>query len=299
MSTIMSYAVGSGDMFCIRHNSDNFTVIDCDLNDQNAAGIIADLRQRAAGKGMSRFICTHPDEDHFGGIEILDQAMPIENFYCVRNQAIKDRHTPSFQRYCQLRDGSTAYYIYQGCTRRWLNQGDAERGSAGINVLWPDVSNAYFRQALANCDAGSSFNNTSAVIRYHIEDGASFMWLGDLETQFMENIRDSIILPKTTVVFASHHGRHSGKIPNSWLYDLDPQIIIIGEAPTRHLNYYTGYQTLTQNQAGDILMDCVNGRVDFYLGNPGYAHLPTSLWNAGLTGTGYVGSLTVEHQYTR
>ena len=37
MSVIKSFAVGNGDMFYIIHGSDNFTVIDCDLSDQNAA----------------------------------------------------------------------------------------------------------------------------------------------------------------------------------------------------------------------------------------------------------------------
>ena len=63
----------------------------------------------------------------------------------------------------------------------------------------------------ASCDAGEGYNNTSAVIRYSIEGGASFLWLGDLETEFMENIAGSINLTKTTIVFASHHGRNSGK----------------------------------------------------------------------------------------
>src|SRR3546814_7219402 len=88
----------------------------------------------------------------------------------------------------------------------------------------------------------------------------------------MENIVDSIDLAKTTVVFASHHGRASGKIPNSWLEKLDPQIIVIGEAPSRHLNYYTGYKTITQNSAGDITMDCVEDKVHFYVSNTNYTH---------------------------
>ena len=78
------------------------------------------------------------------------------------------------------------------------------------------------------------------------------MWIGDLETQFMEDILDDIELPKTTIVFAPHHGRQSGKLPNSWLEKLKPEIIVIGEAPSRHLNYYSGYNKITQTRAGDI-----------------------------------------------
>jgi beta-lactamase superfamily II metal-dependent hydrolase len=297
MSVVKSFAVGAGDMFYIKHGSDSFTIIDCDLSDANADTIIAELRKTSTGKSISRFICTHPDEDHFGGIHLLDDAMPIANFYVVKNQAIKDSDTDSFTRYCQLRDGARAFYIYKGCSRKWLNIGDEERSSAGIRILWPDTSNVYFKEALASCDAGQGYNNTSAVIRYSVEGGASFLWLGDLETEFMENIANSIDLTKTTIVFAAHHGRKTGKIPNSWLEKLDPQIIVLGEAPSRQLNYYTGYKIVTQNRAGDITMDCVGNKVHFYVANESY-------YNRALTDEGqrayslYVGSITVETEYT-
>ncbi len=297
MSIIKSFAVGSGDMFYILHGSDNFTIIDCDLCEDNADAIIEEVKAAAAGKGITRFICTHPDEDHFGGIERLDDAMPIVNFYVVKNQAIKDADTVSFQRYCALRDSKKAFHIYKGCSRKWMNIGDDERGGAGISILWPDTANAHFKEALAACDAGESYNNTSAVIRYELRDGASFMWLGDLETEFMGNIADAIELEKTTVVFAAHHGRASGKIPNSWLEKLDPQIIVIGEAPTRHLHYYTGYKTVTQNMAGDITFDLDGDKVHIYASKAGYSN--ANLEDQGQNKfDGYVGSITVETEYT-
>jgi beta-lactamase superfamily II metal-dependent hydrolase len=297
MSTIKSFSVGNGDMFYIRHNSDNFTIIDCDLCEENADAIIEELKAVSKGVGITRFICTHPDDDHFGGIERLDDVMPISNFYVVKNQAIKDKETTSFKRYCELRDGDKAYYIEKGCTRKWMNLGDDVRHAAGITILWPDTSNEEFKKALAACEVGESYNNTSAVLRYTLENGASFMWLGDLETDFMESITDAIDLTKTTVVFAAHHGRDSGKIPNSWLDKLDPQIIIIGEAPSRHLNYYSGYTTITQNMAKDITFDLVSNKVHIYSSNPSYSHALFADENQN-TFEGYVGSITVETEYT-
>ena len=35
MSIVHSYAVGNGDMFSIRHNSDNCTIIDCSILEDN------------------------------------------------------------------------------------------------------------------------------------------------------------------------------------------------------------------------------------------------------------------------
>ena len=297
MSTIKSYSVGNGDMFYIRHNSDNFTIIDCDLNDFNANRIIKELKVESAHIRIKRFISTHPDEDHFGGIERLDEAMPIANFYVVKNQAVKDDETDSFKHYCKLRDGDKAFYIYKGCKRKWMNQHDSIRDQSGISILWPDTSHDAFKEVLTACDAGESYNNISAVVRYSLKGGASFLWLGDLETEFMERIFDSIELEKTTIVFASHHGRASGKIPDSWLKKLDPQLIVIGEAPSRHLHYYTGYKTLTQNSAGDITMDCEGDKVHIYASEVNYSvdHLD----NEGKSDYKYyIGSVTVETEYT-
>ena len=296
MSIVKSLAVGLGDMFYIVHNSDSFTIIDCDLDDDNAESILRELKKAASGKTVTRFICTHPDDDHFGGIHLLDDEMPIRNFYTIKNNATKAQITESFQRYCDLRDSEKAFYLFKGCTRRWLNLSDETRGGAGIHILWPDTSNRFFREALQSCNAGVSFNNTSVVMRY-VTGRTSFLWLGDLETEFMESIEDSIDLEKTTIVFAAHHGRTSGKIPNSWLEKLDPQIIVIGEAPSRHLSYYTNYKTITQNKAGDITMVCSDDKVHFYVSNEDYSH--DELVDEGQSEfPNYIGSITVETEYT-
>lgn len=297
MSVVKSYSVGNGDMFYIKHNSDNFTIIDCNVNSTNANKIIEDLKCAASGVGMSRFISTHPDQDHFGGIEILNEKMPIHNFYCVENRAIKAIETTSFNAYRALRDGTKCYNLQKGCKRKWLNDGDEERGSSGISVLWPNTNNPYYIAALDECNRGASYNNVSTVLRYEMNGGASFMWLGDLETQFMEDIIDDIELEKTTVVFAAHHGRSSGKIPDSWLRKLDPQIIVIGEAPSRHLNYYTGYRKITQNRAGDITFDLVNNYVHIYASSPTYRKDGLINMNQSKF-EGYIGSLIVETEYT-
>ena len=298
MSVVKSFSVNNGDMFYIRHNSDNFTLIDCNLTNENSDRIIKEVKTESSKKGISRFISTHPDEDHFKGIELLDDAIGISNFYVIKNKAIKDVDTPSFLRYCKLRDDAKkSFYIYKGCQRKWMNLKSDERGQSGISILWPDTSNVFFKEALAECDAGESYNNVSAVVRYSIQDSASILWLGDLETEFMEDIADSIKLDKTTIVFAAHHGRDSGKIPDSWLKILDPQVIVLGEAPSRHLNYYTGYNTITQNSAGDITMECVDSKVHFYVSEKGYK--TKFLVDEGKSSfPNYIGSLTVETEYT-
>jgi hypothetical protein len=62
------------------------------------------------------------------------------------------------------------------------------------------------------------------------------------------------------------------------------------------LNYYTGYNTVTQNKAGDITM---GEKVHFYVSNTMYsANALTDEGLADLDKAKYVGSITVETEYT-
>ena len=179
-----------------------------------------------------------------------------------------------------------------------MNQDNKERKSAGVSILWPDRGNKHFKEALAEGEAGIAYNNMSAVIRYSLVGPAPASF--GLAISIPNSWRASQIASswkKTTVVFAAHHGRKSGKIPDSWLEKLDPQIIVIGEAASRHLHYYTGYKKITQNHAGDITFDLQDNKVHIYVSNPNYSR--DDLDDEGQnTFPGYVGSITVEAEYS-
>lgn len=268
MSIIKSFAVGNGDMFYINHDSDNFTMIDCCLSDENSDGILGELKSLRGQKTIARFISTHPDDDHLRGIELLEAKVGIENFYAVKNAATKKDKTDSFKKYCALRDDTKkTFHIYKGCSRKWMNQEGDGRGSSGINILWPDINNDDFKDALAYAAAGESPNNISAVIKYTLVGGATVLWMGDLETDFMEAIKGHLDLPAIDILFAPHHGRDSGKIPDLMLEKMSPKIIVVGEAPSEHLHYYPDYNTITQNTAGDIVFACEEGKVHIFTSN--------------------------------
>ncbi len=272
MSTIKSFSVGNGDMFYIKHESDNFTVIDCHLNDEKTNELIIDeIIRESKDKGIQRFISTHPDEDHIKGLIELDKKWGIQNFYCVKNEADKNEPSEDFKKYCELRDSEKkAYYIEKGCVRKWMNQTTNERGSSGINILWPDTSNKYFKEELEKVKEGESPNNISPVIKYSLEDGVNCLWMGDIETEFLTNVNDKISFGDVDILFAPHHGRDSGKIPEEILKDINPKLIMIGEAPCEHLNYYNNYNTITQNTAKNIIFNCEKGNVHIYVSNTDY-----------------------------
>lgn len=152
-----------------------------------------------------------------------------------------------------------------------MNQPGDGRGSAGINILWPDTSNEEYKAALEAAADGKNPNNISPIVRYSIENGGIFMWMGDLETDFMDSISDKLDLPQTNVLFAPHHGRDSGKVPSDILKNISPDIIVIGEAPSGYLNYYSNYFTITQNSVGDITFECGDNYINVYCSNEDYA----------------------------
>lgn len=271
MSIVKSFSVGDGDMFYINHNSDNFTTIDCCYSDkENQKTNFEEIKTLACKKGISRFISTHPDNDHIKGIEDFAAEIGIVNFYCVKNKAIKSEDTDDFKKYCELRDSDRAYYVSANCERKWMNMSSSERRSSGINFLWPITSNKDFQDAVENVSRGVGYNNISPIFTYSVENNARIMWMGDLEHDFLEKIKDEIDWPEIDILFAPHHGRDSGKVSNDVLKELNPHIVVIGEAQSEYLNYYPGYNTITQNSAGNIVFDCSDEYVDVYVGKTSY-----------------------------
>jgi beta-lactamase superfamily II metal-dependent hydrolase len=272
MSIVKSFSVGNGDMFYINHNSENFTIIDCCVGVTDRAKIVKELKRQRTDDDITRFISTHPDDDHLRGLVYLDDQLGILNFYCVQNAATKDDPSDDFERYCELRDSTTkAFHISAGCKRKWMNIKDETREHSGLHILWPKLENKHYNAALEDAENGLSPNNISAVIKYSVEQGPTVLWMGDLETDFMENIENDIKLPPVDILFAPHHGRDSGRIPKSMLKTMKPKLIVVGEAPPEHLHYYPDYDTITQNSAGDITFECLsNGWADIYVSSNTY-----------------------------
>ncbi|WP_303880445.1 hypothetical protein [Desulfovibrio piger] len=266
MNLIKSFSVGNGDMFYIFHQSSNFTIIDCNINEYNRDRIVDELKFLSTNKDITRFISTHPDEDHLHGLKFLNEQMEIPNFYCVKNNAIEDNATEDFKYYCQRRDSDKAFYVYKDCKRKWMNEDDEINrfGSAEIDFLWPDINNIDFQKELDLAAQGKSFNNLSPIFTCTLKNSATIMWMGDIETSFIEKIKNNISWPSIDILFAPHHGRESGKVPPDILKKLSPSIIVIGEGPSEHLTYYNGYNTITQNSAGDILFKCMDYKVQIY-----------------------------------
>jgi len=274
MTKVKSFSVGNGDMFYIKHNSDNFTIIDCYIKQENKDKIINELKEENKDIKVNRFISTHPDNDHILGIKCLDENYLITNFYYVDNSVNKEIETDDFNHYCELKKNSQLY-LSKNCTRKWLNEsGNDKYGNyiqdAGIKILWPDINNTHFKDELEKSSNYGNDNNICPIIKYSTTDDITFLWFGDLETEFLEKVENDIEWCEADIIFAPHHGRKSGALPKSILDKINPKIIIVGEADAEDLEYYKGYNTITQNSSGDIIFDCNGKEVDIYCSNNSY-----------------------------
>ena len=201
MSVIKSFSVGNGDMFYIKHDTDNFTIIDCNLIDDVKDDILDEIDNQRKGKVVQRFITTHPDDDHIHGLKELNERIEILNFYCVQNNIDSDGSI-DFNEYCKLRDGEHAFYIEKGCSRKWMNIPDEERDASRINMLWPDLSNSYFKEELEKIEneKTDSPNNISPIIKYSLKNGVTVLWFGDLENDFLEKIQDYVEFSNADII---------------------------------------------------------------------------------------------------
>jgi len=299
MSIIKSFSVGLGDMFYIKHGSENFTIIDCCLSDDNKKSIVDEIKEEKKYKDITRFISTHPDGDHIQKLDYLDDEISIGNFYCVKNEATKSVQTSSFTRYCELRDSTKSYNIYKGCKRKWMNDSGPdsngkEIGSSGISILWPNTSNSDYKTELQKAKEGTAFNNISCIIQYSLKDSVTAIWMGDLETDFMEKIKTEVSFSKTNILFAPHHGRKSAKIPQEWLDAMNPDIIVMGEAHSNDSDYasYPNNNKIRQNSAKDITFECIEKKIHIYSSNTNYS-VDFLDWEYQNTFDYYIGTLNL------
>lgn len=68
-------------MFYIQHNSDNFTVIDCCYDEEDSRDKhFEEIKSKSENVGITRFISTHPDEDHIKGLPEFSNTVGVSNF---------------------------------------------------------------------------------------------------------------------------------------------------------------------------------------------------------------------------
>jgi competence protein ComEC len=329
MSSVHFLNVGAGDCTLIRHNTGHDSLIDIckgNLPVKKAAELIENAleakEERVRGNfGMSkcptnpisylkslgidslfRFILTHPDMDHLDGFQNLLDAFTVTNFWHTG----VERTPPTFEtgQYNEedwdayismvggILSGTKVLSYLAGSKFKYANVADNPGdGTDGLYILAPDKN--LVRAAIDSDD----MNDSSYVLLYR-SVGGKILIPGDAHDEtwdyVLEHYEEEVA--DCAVLFAPHHGRDSG-LDFRFLDTVRPKITFFGCASSGHLAYdewrNRELRVITNNQAGNIVLECQNQEIDIYIENENFAD-STDRDLDDVNGQGYVYYDTIE-----
>jgi len=276
--------VGHGDCALIRHASNRITMIDInngteldqdsakELNEYYPRSIVypweigltetALLRKRGydieltnpieylkenyPGKGLFRYIQSHPELDHMRGlVGLRKEKISIANFWDTdhdrKPKLVTQSDEDEWKEYQRLRDGKheiTVLQLYQNASGVYYSEDPAGiHPGDGWEILSPTLAIAEAAKESEN------WNNLSYVLRF-THKNISIIFAGDAE----QDVWDALVKKygkklDCTVLKASHHGRDTG-FHEEALKLMNPEytIVSVGKKPdTDASNQYKKY----------------------------------------------------------
>lgn len=230
---------------------------------------------------IHRFILTHPDMDHMDGIAELFDGFHVNNYWdCGVRRKKPDFASGQYLEedwnlYInlinkQVKDTKVICPVANQKGEFW-NKGTSDNDKHGdyLSILAPSP------ELISKANDGGDINDGSYVIVYHNTAG-KIIFPGDSENAtweyILKNHEDKV--KDATVLIAPHHGRDSGR---NWdfLDVVKPKLTLIGNARNEHLNYKkykdkSGF-TITNNQAGNIMLTVEDSKYWVYVENKAYA----------------------------
>jgi beta-lactamase superfamily II metal-dependent hydrolase len=311
MSKVHFLNVKNGDCSIIEHNSGRVSVIDVsNAKERTAAekilesyltkisaadsGVMGNFNQRSyptnpiaylEDRGINsvfRFIVTHPDMDHLDGIQAFFDRLSPDNFWDTDNNAEKDFDSQygSFSKgdwdfYKSLRDNKPStcpkrLTLYSGSTAQYFNSAPEGETIDGLHILAPT------RELVRLANECGKYNDSSYVLLYRCSNGKKFVFAGDAEDDtwdhVLQNHGDSVT--EVDMLVAPHHGRRSS-CSFEYLDTLKPKLTLFGNARSEHLAYdewsRRELKIITNNQAGNIVLDQRGESFDIYASHAPYA----------------------------
>lgn len=281
-----------GDCSFIQHPSGHKTIIDVNnayLEEEttNEAELVKSLKEALRVRGnfnqkrhpvnpisyiqsfgvssVFRFILTHPDMDHMGGIEKFFQVFDPTNFWDTDNTKEIDFDSDSpynkedWDFYTNIRDKNPEnspkrLVLYSNSRGMYYNvDSEGNSGGDGLYILspTPDLINQ------AN-DSGD-YNDASYVIRYK-SHGGTILFSGDSHDKTWEYILEEHedTVQNTDILIAPHHGRKSDR-SYDFLDVVNPKLTFFGNARSEDLAYNAwrsrNLSFITNNQANCMIVD--------------------------------------------
>lgn len=268
--------VKEGDCTWIKHENGNNTVVDvCNASTEKketdavarllleylvaaefkAKGVNGNFRQKEYPvnpieylKGFNvntifRYIQTHPDMDHMGGIKDFFETFSPINMWDTDNK----KEMGSFENspyseedwkfYKNLRNGSETdpkrLTLFSGSYGPYYNRDEnSSPGGNGLYLLAPT------KELVAEANKNDDYNDCSYVILYRAANGHRVVVGGDSHDKtweyILENHEDDVM--NVDLLIAPHHGRDS-KRNYDFLDVLNPKLTFFGNANSEHLAY--------------------------------------------------------------
>lgn len=297
--------VGRGDCSIIQHGSGRVSMIDICKGKSatqkmieaafappisTPSGLFGDFGMReqptepisyVKGLGISnifRFILTHPDMDHMDGFKALCDEIGITNFWDsgVRKPkpdfAVGPYQEQDWDHYVKVRDKQAGVNVVTpraGGRFQFANSGEPNDRGDGLSIVAPSAALV----AAANIDGDA--NDGSYVLVYRA-CGSKIVFPGDAHDLTWEYVlvNHADLVKDCTVLIAPHHGRHSDRCFD-FLDVLNPKLTLFGCADSEHLAYGAwnsrNLLKITNNQAGNVVLDATAAGIDVYVENLTFA----------------------------
>lgn len=310
MGTFHFLNVNQGDCSIIQHASGNVSVIDvCNASKESeedkarrkAVATLAKSFEAVRGNfnqkeypvnpidylqsfgidSIFRFILTHPDMDHMGGIEDFFDVFKPLNFWDTENHCEKDfaanggpHNEDDWIFYTSLRDRDSMedpkrLTLYAGAEGQFWNRGkDGLRGD-GLHILAPTPG------LIREANKTEDFNDGSYVLLYW-SAGGRILLAGDSHDKTWEHVLENHAADVRDVdlLIAPHHGRASGR-SYDFLDVVNPALTFFGNASSEHLAYEAwnsrDLMVTTNNQANCMVVDTDTKPMTLYVTNENYA----------------------------
>lgn len=236
-----------------------------------------------------RYIQTHPDMDHMDGLQYISEQFSILNFWDTPNKKIQDFEGNSkydendWKCYQKLRKSASnpkSLNYFDGTVCKYFAEDETGlKRDDYLQILAPT------KKLVDEANEAGDWNDSSYVVLYHIQ-GHKVLFCGDagnkIWTHILNKHKDDV--SNIDVLIAPHHGR-KGTLDFSFLDVMKPKLTLIGNALSKYIAYdqlnNRKMLHLTNNQAGNVMIDFVNGAVRIYCSNQKFVEnfLADKTWN--------------------
>lgn len=227
--------VGQGDAILLECNGRNMII---DGGSAYTNNVYLTLREKSI-TDFDYVVCTHPDEDHIGGLTLALEGLNVKKYFC----SSADKDTKTYSDFKAMIDK-------QGKKLNTPKVGESFKlDNALVEVLAVDVD--------------SRGGNDSSIVLKVTFGEVSFLFTGDAEVSTIDYLLKNVSDLRCDVLKIAHHGAEESS-PKSFITAVNPRYAVISVGAN---NKYNHPDEETTNILSDLkietYMTSVNGSIIF------------------------------------